>query len=411
MSIANGLALPNPLSNGTTADAVQVMGDFNYLLNVANRALIDSGGGAGVNAQSTQIHNLAAGTAASDAINLSQITNTFLPLAGGTLTGGLSGTTLSLSSTLAVTGATTLAALTASGTSTLAALTASGLITASAGLSSGGDITLTAAAPTLWLASTKMLVQYSSNTGYIRTQMAGEHLLLGAAGVSNILDLSGTGLTINGTLAVTGNATGVTQATADNSTFLATTAYVKANLTSYAPLASPAFTGAPTAPTPTPGDNSTKLATTAFLATALSSYALLASPAFTGTPTAPTAAAGTSTTQLATTAFVDGLRDVPSNAKTTSYTLALTDRGGGVDFNGASLTCTIPANGSVAFPVGATIVITNVNASTLSIAITTDTLTLAGTTATGTRSLSQNGMATLRKLTATSWLISGAGLT
>ena len=36
----------------------------------------------------------------------------------------------------------------------------------------------------------------------------------------------------------------------------------------------------------------------------LSSYAPLASPALTGTPTAPTAAAGTSTTQIATTAFV-----------------------------------------------------------------------------------------------------------
>jgi hypothetical protein len=36
----------------------------------------------------------------------------------------------------------------------------------------------------------------------------------------------------------------------------------------YAPLASPAFTGTPTAPTPTGGDNSTKIATTAFVAAA-----------------------------------------------------------------------------------------------------------------------------------------------
>jgi len=34
---------------------------------------------------------------------------------------------------------------------------------------------------------------------------------------------------------------------------------------SFAPLASPAFTGTPTAPTPTTGDNSTKLATTAYV--------------------------------------------------------------------------------------------------------------------------------------------------
>jgi len=95
-------------------------------------------------------------------------------------------------------------------------------------------------------------------------------------------------------------------------------------------LASPVFTGTPSAPTPTAGDNSTNIATTAFVAHALSTAAVqsfntrtgavtltlgdvtgvggapLASPAFTGTPTAPTATAGTSTTQIATTAFVTG---------------------------------------------------------------------------------------------------------
>jgi hypothetical protein len=65
--------------------------------------------------------------------------------------------------------------------------------------------------------------------------------------------------------------------------------------------ASLALTGSPTAPTPTAGDNSTKVATTAFVAT---SFAPLASPALTGTPTAPTATTGTNTTQVATTAFV-----------------------------------------------------------------------------------------------------------
>lgn len=106
-----------------------------------------------------------------------------------------------------------------------------------------------------------------------------------------------------------------------------------------------------------------------------------------------------------------GWRDCPNNSQTASYQLALSDRGKSVDFNGASLTCTIPANGTVAFPTGTTIVITNENASSLSIAITTDTLTLAGTTTTGTRTLAQNGMATILKVTSTSWLISGAGLT
>lgn len=105
-----------------------------------------------------------------------------------------------------------------------------------------------------------------------------------------------------------------------------------------------------------------------------------------------------------------GYKDIPQNLQTTSYGPMLADRGKGVDFNGTTLTCTIPANASVAFPIGTTIVITNLNASSLSIAITTDTLTLAGTTTTGTRTLSQNGMATIRKVTSTSWLISGSGV-
>lgn len=44
-----------------------------------------------------------------------------------------------------------------------------------------------------------------------------------------------------------------------------------ADMTPYALLNSPAFTGTPTAPTPAPGDNSTKIATTAFLAALLGS--------------------------------------------------------------------------------------------------------------------------------------------
>jgi hypothetical protein len=89
----------------------------------------------------------------------------------------------------------------------------------------------------------------------------------------------------------TGNPTAPTPATADNDTSIATTAFVKANLSgksdlghthpesditnlvtdlaAKAPLASPAFTGNPTAPTPTAGDNDTSIATTAFVQASL----------------------------------------------------------------------------------------------------------------------------------------------
>lgn len=94
----------------------------------------------------------------------------------------------------------------------------------------------------------------------------------------------------------------------DNSTKIATTAFVA---TSFSPLSSPTFTGTPTAPTATSGTASTQIATTAFVDT---SFAKLVSPTFTGTPSAPTATLGTSTTQIATTAFVrTGVSDA-SNA-------------------------------------------------------------------------------------------------
>ena len=89
----------------------------------------------------------------------------------------------------------------------------------------------------------------------------------------------------------------------------------------------------------------------------------------------------------------------------------LADRGKSVVMNGTSLTLTIPANGTVAFPVGTVLIIINLNATSLSIGITTDTLTLANSTTTGTRTLARNGMATCVKIASTSWLISGAGLT
>jgi len=100
--------------------------------------------------------------------------------------------------------------------------------------------------------------------------------------------------------ALTGSPTAPTQTAADNSTKIATDAFVKNQ--SYAPLASPTFTGTPAAPTPSTADNTTKLATTAYVQN--QAYAPLASPALTGTPTAPTQAGTDNTTKLATTAQV-----------------------------------------------------------------------------------------------------------
>jgi hypothetical protein len=75
------------------------------------------------------------------------------------------------------------------------------------------------------------------------------------------------------------------------------------DLSTYAPINSPTFTGTPAAPTPTINDNSTKLATTAYVQNNLANYAPIYNPTLTGTPAAPTASAGTNTTQIATTAY------------------------------------------------------------------------------------------------------------
>ncbi len=107
----------------------------------------------------------------------------------------------------------------------------------------------------------------------------------------------------------------------------------------YAQKESPTFTGTPKAPTPAAGNNTTQVATTAFVQAAITALingapatldtlkeiaaainndpkfsttinnalalkAPLSSPALTGTPTAPTAAQSVNNTQIATTAFV-----------------------------------------------------------------------------------------------------------
>ncbi len=165
--------------------------------------------------------------------------------------------------------------------------------------------------------------------------------------------------------ALTGVPTAPTAAVATNTTQLATTAFVVAEIAASggaglvidsiadadtthapsrnavfdalalkAPLASPTFTGVPAGPTASVGTNTTQLATTAFVVAeiaasggvgvidsiadadttnapsrnavfdALALKAPLASPVLTGTPEAPTAGPGTNTTQIATTAFV-----------------------------------------------------------------------------------------------------------
>ncbi|WP_448680025.1 DUF2793 domain-containing protein [Pseudomonas nicosulfuronedens] len=102
-------------------------------------------------------------------------------------------------------------------------------------------------------------------------------------------------------------------------------------------------------------------------------------------------------------------------SKSTDYTFVLADRNGSFVHPSADTsarTFTIPANASVAFPVGTFFTIHNLNgAGTLTIAITTDTMRVTTTGATGSRSLAANGIATVRKVASTEWQITGVNLT
>lgn len=75
-------------------------------------------------------------------------------------------------------------------------------------------------------------------------------------------------------------------------------------------------------------------------------------------------------------------------------------------------TVTLPANSAIPIPVGTVITVDNeVGAGAVTIAITTDTLTLVGDGTTGPRTLAAGGRAVLQKVTATRWRISGVKLT
>lgn len=95
----------------------------------------------------------------------------------------------------------------------------------------------------------------------------------------------------------------------------------------------------------------------------------------------------------------------------TNYTLVITDANKHIyHTSGSSHTYTIPANVSVAYPVGTVLSFVNVGAGVLVIAITSDNMVLAGTATTGSRNLGTNGIAQALKVSSNLWLISGAGL-
>ena len=142
---------------------------------------------------------------------------------------------------------------------------------------------------------------------------------------------------------------------------------------------------------------------------------------FATSPTLVTPVLGTPTSGQLSGCTVDGtdavcFRNTPVNSQSANYTLLLADSGKTIFHPAADAnarTFTIPAESSVNYAVGTVVTFINLSANDLTIAITTDTMYLAGDGATGSRTLAEYGVASAVKVSDTTpvWVISGNGLT
>lgn len=108
-----------------------------------------------------------------------------------------------------------------------------------------------------------------------------------------------------------------------------------------------------------------------------------------------------------------GYRGIPQNSQSAAYTTVMADNGKHIlhpTADNNARTFTIDSNANVAYPIGACITFIN-QINTVTIAITSDTLVLAGAGTTGSRTLAANGVATATKIASTTWVINGTGLT
>lgn len=132
----------------------------------------------------------------------------------------------------------------------------------------------------------------------------------------------------------------------------------------------------------------------------------------TGTVALAKGGTGATTAAAARTALGVSEAGAPQNSQSAAYTTVLADAQKHIlhpTADNNARTFTIDSNANVAYPIGTSITFVN-QINVLSIAITSDTMTLAGTTSTGTRTLAVNGIATALKISATGWLISGVGI-
>jgi hypothetical protein len=107
-----------------------------------------------------------------------------------------------------------------------------------------------------------------------------------------------------------------------------------------------------------------------------------------------------------------GFKNIPQNSQSAAYTTVLGDAGKHVYHPSSDdnpRTFTIDSNANVAYPIGTAITFVN-DQNTVTIAVTSDTLVWSEDGSTGSRTLAENGVATVLKVTSTRWIIFGTGL-
>jgi hypothetical protein len=234
--------------------------------------------------------------------------------------------------------------------------------------------------------------------------------------------LSGVSLTtqVTGTLPVGNGGTGITSGTSGGVPYFS----ASNTIASSGALAANALViggGAGVAPSTTTTGSGilTFLGTpsSANLAAAVTDETGSGSLVFATSPSLTTPVLGTPTSGTLSNCTVDGtdavgFRNIPQNVQTGSYTLVAADSGKHIyRGSGSAATWTIPANSSVSYAIGTALTFINLSATSVSIAITSDTMYLSSAGTTGTRTLAQYGSATAVKIASTTWIISGSGLT
>lgn len=283
----------------------------------------------------------------------------------------------------------------------------------------------------------RTIVLSSSNSGSLVNFSAGTKDVFVTYPSSRSIYADGTTLTAtnNAILPVASGGTGVTTSTGTGSNVLSDSptlvtpalgtpsALVGTNITGTAAglTAGNVTTNANLTGAVTSVGNATSLGSfsSANLAGALTDETGSGAAVFATSPTFVTPVLGTPTSGDLTSCTADGtnavgFRTIPQNSQSAAYTLVLADSGKHIfhpvgDNN--ARTFTIPANSSVAYPIGTAITFINMAVANVTIAITSDTLVLSSAGTTGSRTLATNGSATAIKITSTSWLISGSGLT